>query len=754
MLQVFSGRPKILEELRTVLRPSAVVPTIISSVILWIVTLVIAVSCAALIFTGELSEYVGVGIAAAVISGIVINVVVALFGSDHATVGAPQGAPVLIQASLVGSFIASAPPDMSDEQIFLTAVSIIVMSAFLTGIILLVLSVGRAGSLIRFIPYPVMGGFLAGSGFMLVQDSFVVMAEIPFYRTTFPALMSPEVIWKWLPGMGYGAVLMWVLRRTGNFVLLPTGIVAGVALFYLALFLGNVNVEAAIADGWFMSKVDASSAGAAGYSYLGLIDALPLIDIPFVIAHAGAIASLSVIVLLNVLINLSGQEIIVGREINLNRELATSACGNMIASVVGGGIISFPCLACAALVHQARAYGRLVNLLICVLLGVTLLQGAEAIVYFPRMIIGGLLAFIGLDFLATWLYDTWGKLSRHDYAIIIIMLMIIAYAGFIAGMVSGVLLSVVLFVVEYARIGSVRQDFTGDEYDGAGGALGKSDILKKLDQQVWILRMQGVLFFGTSHQFYRRVRSRLENAGPDGTGLKYIILDFQLVKGIDISTVMDFSKVRKMAHNHDIRVLLSNVPPHVRRVLIDSSFALNDELDADDTFDDLDHAMQYCEHELLTQHKMETIADAPISQYLDEYLAQHNFDFHDLLPWLDRMDVAEDEMIAAQGGPSDTMFFIESGRISISLQDGENSVHLRSMSAGTVIGEMGFYLNQPRSANIVASQDSVLYSLSKGSLKAMETQAPAVAAAFHSFTSAILSERLTATNRMIQALTG
>ena len=738
------------------LNPSVVLSSILSSVILWIVTVVIAVSCAALIFQGMLTKYAAFGIGIALVSAIFINLVLMLFSTDSATVGIPQNAPVLIQASLVGGYVTSAPASMSSEQILIAAVSIIILSAFLSGLALMLLSVGRIGSLIRYVPYPVMGGFLAGSGWLLILDSFSLTTGIGFsfdLNVITALLQGPNAI-KWLPGMAFAFGLVWALRRSGNFALLPLGIVAGVAVFYAMLFLSGVGIERAMADGWFMTTIDTASWAQLSFSNLELLMSLPGIDLPFVLASAGTIATLTIITLLNVLINLSGQEMIVGREIKLNFELTVTGFANLVSSVFGGGIISFPCLACASLVNQMKAYGRLVMLLICLMLALALSGGAELIGLFPRVVIGGLLAYIGVDFLIAWLYDTWGKLSRKDYLIVLIMLLIIAASGFIAGMVAGVFLSLLLFVVEYARLGAVKQDFRGDEYLSAMHTGTRNESVNRVDRQVWILRLRGMLFFGASHQFYRRVKSRLDNQPPGSDELKYIILDFQMVEGIDISTVMDFNKVRKLAERHNIQVLLSNVPPPVRRVLIDSSFAVKGADDLIDCFHDLDHAMQWCERKLLNHLELEGAQDASISEVLNRYIVSHELDFDAFERFLERLDIGEDEMLAFQGDNSDRLFFLESGRVHIELNEGNRIVHLRTITGPTVIGEMGFYLDQPRSANVVAAEPSVVYSLSRESLERMQTEDPVTAAAFHSFTSAILSERLTATNRMVQALTG
>jgi sulfate permease, SulP family len=85
--------------------------------------------------------------------------------------------------------------------------------------------------------------------------------------------------------------------------------------------------------------------------------------------------------------------------------------------------------------------------------------------------------------------------------------------------------------------------------------------------------------------------------------------------------------------------------------------------------------------------------------------------------------------------------------------DHGQSIRLRTMQAGTVVGEMGLYLNEQRSASVVADEPCSVYRLTANALARMEDEAPEVAAAFHRLMARQLAERLRNADQMIKALT-
>ena len=124
----------------------------------------------------------------------------------------PTPAP---SAAVIAAAVAGAVAAGGDEQ-FLTAVLTIALATMLTGAVFLLVGGLRLGNLVRFTPYPVVAGFLAGTGWLLVEGSLDVMTSA-----------------HWIPGVAFGIALVAVARRLRSPVVLPVGALVGLLAFYL-----------------------------------------------------------------------------------------------------------------------------------------------------------------------------------------------------------------------------------------------------------------------------------------------------------------------------------------------------------------------------------------------------------------------------------------------------------------------------------------------------------------------------------------
>ena len=70
----------------------------------------------------------------------------------------------------------------------------------------------------------------------------------------------------------------------------------------------------------------------------------------------------------------------------------------------------------------------------------------------------------------------------------------------------------------------------------------------------------------------------------------------------------------------------------------------------------------------------------------------------------------------------------------------------------TVVGEMGFYRNMPRTASVIAEEPTVIYRLTRRGFEKMQAEDPTAAAALHKLIIRLLSDRLEFANREISAL--
>lgn len=741
-----SSNSTLINKITHAFSVSNIISNALASILIWLIAIILATSFSALIFNGRLSVYYGAGIGIALVSAIVISLVVSVFGSDHATLAYPQSTAAAIIGAMAFNIAETAPTTMTEEILFATIVLTISLASVLTGLFFLILGVLRAGNLIRYIPYPIIGGFLAGSGWILIQGALNVMVNLKINLDTIFVLINNPIIERWLPGVLIAIILLWVMRRKDNVLLFPVVIIMALVVFYGVLFMIGGNTSIATNQEWFLNGISTNILW-----QLPDFSLIYQLDGTLVMAQAGSMAAVMIVSTLHFLLNSSGLELIVNRELDLNHELTITGAANALSGLVGGGIIGFPSITFSTLAHRTGAYGRIVGVILSLLLGLTLLIGASFITVFPRVILGGLLMYLGLNFLVEWLYDEWFKLPSKDYLIMLIIFLVISIFGFLEGVAVGIIATIILFVLEYSQISIVKQEFSGSVFrSNIDRSFEENELLRDLGQYIWILRLQGFIFFGTSHQFFHRIKARVLD--PEQKALLFVIVDFRMVRGIDVSTVMNFIKLKQLAEIHGFHLMFTDVAPHLHEVLRKCGFGSLD-TDVLRQFNDLDHAMEWCENDLLAHADLGVDKTVTLQKQFESRTMTRMLDVSALSEYLERVDVEVGEYIVRQNDEPDSLYFIESGRVDIQLDlEHHKPVRLRSMRAGTVVGEVGFYLGRPRSASIVVAEKGVFYQLTRDALYRMSEDNPDAASSFHVFIACIVSERLSATNHMLEAL--
>jgi SulP family sulfate permease len=121
-----------------------------------------------------------------------------------------------------------------------------------------------------------------------------------------------------------------------------------------------------------------------------------------------------------------------------------------------------------------------------------------------------------------------------------------------------------------------------------------------------------------------------------------------------------------------------------------------------------------------------------------------------VLAYLERRELEKGAHLMRQGDETDALYFIESGKVAVELELGEEEpVRLRSIGPGTV-GEIGLYIGLPRTASVVAEDRASVHRLSAAALTRMERDEPDLAAAFHKFIARRLANRLANTTEVLQ----
>jgi sulfate permease, SulP family len=598
----------------------------------------------------------------------------------------------------------------------------------------------RAGGAIRFIPYPVIGGFLGATGCLMLSGAVRVITDHGITISNLPILVGAPVLAKLVPAMAVAAAIYLALRRYRDSpYVLPAILVGAIAFAHVAFALSVTTLEAAEAQGWLFKPP-----AAVGLTPTWDHNDLRLFPWHVLPGLAGDLFAVMFVTTISTLLNTTGLEFLTKREADLQRELKTIGLANLVAAGLGG-YVSTIALNRTTLNYMARARGRLSGLTVAAVSALMLVADPGFLGYVPRFVLGGLLLYLGANLAYEWLAYSARRLSVLEYASLLAIAILILQIGFIAGVLIGVIIGCATFAVSAGRVNAIKFRFDGSEYrstlDRGSNELA---VLAAHGSEIQGMSLQSYLFFGSANSLYQQVKEIFQRR-PE---TRFLVFDFRLVTGIDSSTMHSFGQIKRTAGEHDARLVLVNLPVELRASFQKRNFMSDDVIIADD----LDRALESCELAVIASHLTEQDATATLEDWLSEALGSAEL-AGQLTPLLQRMDVAKGEIIATQGEPARSMHFILQGRIGIIVKtDDAREIRVRSLGAHTTIGEMGLITRQVRSATIQAEVPSVLYELSVDAYERLKGENDALAQALLTYIVRIMAERLNFSSRVIGVL--
>jgi SulP family sulfate permease len=723
--------------------PRRLLPILTAGLVIGLLEIALATSFAALIFTGELSSYVPQGIGLALMGTILAGILLALFSSLPGTVGGNQDVSAALMAVVVAAIVAVMPAEATLQETFLTSVAAIALTTLLAAIFFLILGVFKLGALVRFLPYPVIGGFLAGTGWLLVTGAFYTMIDVPSDSTLFSLIMQTESLIYWLPGLILAVVMLFLLRRSDHFLIMPGLVLGGTLLFYLLAWLSGTSLAELGAQGFLLGPFPTE-----GFWQPLTPSDLAQVNWSVIASQAASLVTIFLVSSVALLLNVSGLELATKREIKSLRELNVAGLANLASGVVSG-LINFQQLSLSALNFKSKAGSRLVGLIAAGLCALVLLFGAAAFSLVPSVIVSALLLYLGLSFLYEWLVDGWFSMPKIDYFIVVLILLATVTIGFLEAVALGFLVAVVLFVVGYSRIDVVRQEWTDATYHSrVTRSRRQRQILQQEEEQILILELQGFIFFGTADNLLKRIRRRIED--PELPQPRFVLLDFRRVTGLDSTATLSFTRMQHLAESKTFILIYAGTSAQVRRQLEHS--AGRDGQDMARFSSSLEQGIESCENQILQKAGLDATDQAlSLSAQLAEILPDAA-DLSALLPYFEELKVDAGYCLIRQGNPSQDLYFVQDGQVTavIGLEE-EDPVRLETMGGG-VVGEVGFYLGNERTASVVTDVPTTLYRLSRESLQQMEKENPQAAATLHRLIAHLLSERVTHLVKTVSAL--
>jgi sulfate permease, SulP family len=717
---------------------------VVAGAVIGALMVVTSVSMAALVFTGELEAFRGNGIGLALIGTALTGLVVTLLSSRPGVTAQTQDAPAAILAVVAAAMVATLPIAGAPIMGFMTAVALIATTTLATGVAFLLVGRFGLGRVVRYLPRPVVGGFVAGTGWLLLTGAIGVMSGVQLALPQLGALVSADVWWRWLPGVAFGAVLV-VGTRGRRATALPGLLVAGVALFFAVMVATGGTPSAWREAGLLLGPFD-------DVDLLRPFVAADLHHVhwPSILGQAGGIGTAVLLALLALPLNVAGLSIAVDRRIDVDRELHAAGWGNLLGGAFGG-MTAYQGMTSNTLGLRLGTGRRVTGLAAAAVVTSALLVGVTPLSYVPTLIVGGVLAFMGLAFLVEWLVGGLRTLPPLEYAIVVLILLVIAIAGLIPGVAAGILLALSLFVVSYGRVDPVKYVLTGNEArsrmrwdEQERRALASSGGARL------ILQLQGFLFFGGAHRLVEHIETRLE-AGQ----VEEVVLEFRRVTDADSTAIASLTGLARTLSSRGVGLVFTDLTPALARKL--SSRGLHPgALPGLEVAGTLDEALERSERRALSMAAAQSDPFQAIADRLDA-LTDDDLELQDLVHHLERIEVAAgehlfDDAAAGGGGRNDAIYIVATGQVTARLGGPRSGVRLESMRGGHIVGAVGFHTGAERTLSVVADEATTLYRITRDGLAALTARDPALAAAFHRLVAREMAGQLAHLTRVVEAL--
>ncbi len=509
-----------------------------------------AISLATLIFSGPiLSKYIIIGISGGLFGSIIFRFINLLFSSYKITISSTQELFALF-GSIIAASICRELHGFETKDILSTLITAMIIMNCTTGLFMLMFGKLRISEFIRYIPYPVNSGFLAGTGLLIISFSLMAITHIAFSLQTIDLFFHPDTLWKWLIPFLYSILTIYLMRRltTYRYLILPFMIFFAFIGFYLYLFFKGISWAQASSLGWTVGNFPNQSL--VYPPSIKIISSKIHWDI--IMRHIPNFLSLSFLVAINCFLNTSSFELISQKNLNMNDEFKITGLSNILIGLFGG-IGGYQNIAYSKIGLSFGTVTKSVNVLVIIILGLVLFLGVSILDVIPKCVVNFVLIYFGIDLTYTYIIEIKSKISWHYYLIVLAIAFNIVYFNIFIGIIVGLMMSMLLFVIQYSKI-RVMTTILNSSFitSNVERSPYEMQILEENYNKILIPIFSGYLFFGNSEKLVQKIKHRIDKSDVE---IGYAILDFSRTSGMEVSCYQSLLKLLQYCNKKNIEII-------------------------------------------------------------------------------------------------------------------------------------------------------------------------------------------------------
>lgn len=704
-----------------------------------LVALPAAIAFGVTIYAAVGGTYAAYGAMAGILGTAAVGLIASAWGGTNRLISAPSApAAAVLSAFVIESMIGGNTPD--------SVLVMLLIVALLAGVFQILFGVIGLGQMIKYMPFPVVSGYLSGVGLYIIGSQLPKFLGVPEGIRFWESIQS-VALWQW-QSIAVGAVtLVAMLLADRIFRLFPaviTALAVGTGVYFL---LGLLDHSLLVANNPF---VIGELGGGGNTDFIGM-----LIERFQPISHLSAESlmtllfpalTLAALLSIDTLKTCIAIDSITHSYHNPNRELIAQGMGNVISSLIGGipgsGTMG-PTMVNISSGGSSRRSGIVAG--VAAIIAFVLFE--RYIEWIPVAALAGILVVIGfrmIDKKSVRLLRS--RETALDFLIIVVVMLSAVSISLIAAAGVGLVLAVILYITQQIRTSVVYRHTDGTEARSKIVRSGEeANILREEGEEFSLYELHGSLFFGTANQLYSILQNDLQEK-------KYIILDMKRVQTVDLSAAHILLQIKDILHDKNGYLLLCRLPHKLPTgedmEIYFSHVGLFRHLSPMMVFDDLDDAVEWVEEriidEYLTRPKNEKVLE--LSEF-DLFHGRNRDTMEELQSLVESRSYRKGDVVFFKGDLCGEIFLIRKGQVRIVLPVGERkSVHLETLSPNSFFGEFSFLDGDPQYTDAIAAAPTELYVISRSNFDRFAEHHHNAAFRFMQSLASELAERLRMTS--------
>ncbi|MBI2320482.1 MAG: SLC26A/SulP transporter family protein [Betaproteobacteria bacterium] len=671
-----------------------------------LVALPSAIAFGVIIYSPFGGSYAAYGALAGILGATALGFVAPALGGTKRLITAPCAPAAAVLAAIAIELLQKGIT-LESALLMLTVISL------LCGVLQVALGLVGLGRLIKYMPYPVVSGYLSGVGIIIIVSQIPKFLGVPKETHFWESLASPG-LWRW-EAIAVGAVTIAVMVGSPRLTrAVPAAILglAGGVLAYFALGLGDPSLLSVSGNPLVIGPLGGSGEGfleavAGRWTAIGKLSSA---EFTAVIVPA---LTLTVLLSIDTLKTCVVLDALTRSRHDSNRELIGQGLGNVAAAAIGG-IPGAGTMGATLVNISSGARTRFSGFVEGALSLVAFLVLGALIAWVPVAALSGILIVIGVRmFDRSSLHFLKSRSTILDFAVIVAVVITALTVSLIAASGVGILLAVFLFLRENIGGAVVRRKNYGNQTFSKQIRLpSEMEILQERGDRTAIYELQGSLFFGTTDQLYSALEGDLK-------ARTYVILDMRRVQSVDVTAAHMLEQIKDMLAERKGLLIFSHIPQDLpsgkdMQQYLDQVGVVKAESPVR-VFGELDEAIEWVEDRILEEADLEREEEKLLElQEIDLFSGRKEETLASLEACMEKRTFSAGERIFARGDASDELYLIRRGsvRIVLPLND-RQSHHLGTFARGNFFGEMAFLDGEARSADALAFTSADLFVLSR-----------------------------------------